>query len=253
MGSAVNFLGPQTQATPGGGTGAAMTEVDRQTMKELPAELRPRERLRTQGVGALSTAELLAVLIGTGTRRTTALSVGTSLLSHFGSLGNLSRAAVEEVTAIRGIGETKAVKVLAALELGRRLLEPAPIRQVVRSAADVAAICGSMRHLDREHFRAILLNTRHEILDIIDVSVGGLASAPVHPREVFKGAIRRSAAAVILVHNHPSGDPEPSRDDVAITEQLRAAGRLVGIEVLDHLIIGERAYTSLHERRQGFP
>jgi len=110
-----------------------------------------------------------------------------------------------------------------------------------------------MRRLDREHFRVILLNTRHEILDVVDVSVGGLASAPVHPREVFKEAIRRSAAAVILVHNHPSGHPEPSRDDVLITEQMRAAGRLVGIDVLDHVIIGERTYTSLREQRQGFP
>lgn len=226
---------------------------DRLTIKELPAELRPRERLHAQGVSALSTAELLAVVLGTGTSGTSALDLGTLLLSRFGSLGGLSQASVEEVTVIRGVGQGKAVKVLAALELGRRLSEPAPKRQVVRCGADVAAVCGSMRHLDREHFRVILLNTRHEVLDIVDVSVGGLASAPVHPREVFKEAIRRSAAALIVVHNHPSGHPEPSRDDVLITEQLRAAGRLVGIEVLDHIIIGERTYASLREQRQGFP
>lgn len=221
-------------------------------MRELPIELRPRERLRAQGVTALSTAELLAVIIGSGTPRASALEVGTSLLRHFGTVGRLARAPLEEVQTVPGMGETKSAQVVAALELGRRALEPAPRRQAIRSAADAAALCRSMRTLDREHFRVILLNTRHEVLDIVDVSVGGLASAPVHPREVFKEAIRRSAAAVIVIHNHPSGHPEPSRDDLLITEQLHAAGRLVGIEVLDHLIIGESTYTSLRERRQGF-
>lgn len=226
--------------------------VDRLTIRELPIELRPRERLRAQGVTALSTAELLAVIIGSGTPRASALEVGTSLVRHFGTVGRLARAPLEEMQTVPGIGETKAAQVVAALELGRRALEPAPRRQVIRSAADAAALCRSMRTLDREHFRVILLNTRHEVLDIVDVSVGGLASAPVHPREVFKEAIRRSAAAVIVIHNHPSGHPEPSRDDLLITEQLHAAGRLVGIEVLDHLIIGESTYASLRERRQGF-
>lgn len=152
-----------------------------------------------------------------------------------------------------GVGPATAARILAALELGRRAFAPEPRRRVVRTAAEVAKVCAPMRRLDREHFRVLLLNTRHEILDVVDVSVGGLASAPVHPREVFKAAIRRSAAAVILVHNHPSGHADPSRDDVLITEQLRAAGRLVGIEVLDHLIIGERTYVSLREQRQGFP
>lgn len=237
----------------GAAPGRPMTEVDHLTIKQLPAELRPRERFRAQGADALSTAELLAVVLGTGTHHATSVEVATALLAQFGSLGSLSRASVEEVSVVRGVGETKALKVLAALELGRRLLEPAPARRIVRSAADAAALCASMRLLDREHFRVVLLNTRHEILDIVEVSVGGLASAPVHPREVFKEAIRRSAAAVIVVHNHPSGHAEPSRDDVMITEQLRAAGRLVGIEVLDHLIIGEGGYVSLRETRQGFP
>lgn len=223
------------------------------TIKDLPAELQPRERLRTSGAGSLSTAELLALVIGTGTRQSTALEVGASLLGRYGAVGGLARASAEELATVPGMGETKAARVLAALELGRRVLEPPPQRRVVRSAAEAAALCGSMRTLDREHFRAILLNTRHEVLGIADVSIGGLASAPVHPREVFKEAIRRSAAAVIVVHNHPSGHPEPSRDDVLITEQLRAAGRLVGIEVLDHIIIGERSFLSLRERRQGFP
>lgn len=219
----------------------------------LPAELRPRERLRQQGPEALSPAELLAVVIGTGTTGGSALEVGTRLIRRFGSLAGLSGASLDEIRAVPGMGEARAAQVLASLELGRRLQEPSPARRVIRSAADVAAVCAPMRRLDREHFRVVLLNTRHEVLEVVDAAVGGLASAPVHPREVFKEAIRRSAAAIILVHNHPSGHPEPSRDDILITEQLRAAGRLVGIEVLDHLIIGERTYTSLREQRQGFP
>ncbi len=223
------------------------------SIRELPAELRPRERLRAHGAGALSAAELLALIIGTGTRGSSALAAGTAVLTRFGSLAHLAGAPVEELAGVPGIGHATAMRILAALELGRRLLVPEPQRQVVRTAAEAAAVCAPMRRLDREHFRVLMLNTRHELLDAVDVSVGGLASAPVHPREVFKEAIRRSAAAVILVHNHPSGHPEPSRDDVLITEQLRAAGRLVGIEVLDHLIIGERTFASLREQRQGFP
>ena len=223
------------------------------TIKELPAELRPRERLRTSGAGSLSTAELLALVLGTGTRRATALEVGATLLGRFRSVGGLAQATLEELVTLPGVGETKAARVLAALELARRLLEPPPQRRIIRSAADAAALCASMHTLDREHFRAILLNTRHEVLGVADVSIGGLASAPVHPREVFKEAVRHSAAGVIVVHNHPSGHPEPSRDDILITEQLRAAGRLMGIEVLDHIIIGERAFVSLREQRQGFP
>ncbi|MDQ7819407.1 MAG: DNA repair protein RadC [Armatimonadota bacterium] len=230
-----------------------MPEAGRLTIKDLPAELRPRERLRASGAAALSTAELLAVVIGTGVRGHTALDVGTALLRRFGSAAALGRASAAELARVPGVGEHQAARVLAALELGRRLVEPPPLRRAIRCAADAAALCASMRLLDREHFRAILLNTRHEVLDVVDVSVGGLQSAPVHPREVFKEAIRRSAAAVIVVHNHPSGHPEPSRDDVLITEQLRAAGRLVGIEVLDHIIVGERDYCSLRERQLGFP
>ncbi len=222
-------------------------------IQALPPELRPRERLQALGAGALSAAELLGIILDSGTRDATAVDVATALLARYGTLGRLARASVHEIAGHRGIGIVHAARVAAALELGRRLLEPGPVRRVVRSAGDAAAaVMPSMVGLDREHFRVILLSTRHEIIAIVEVSVGGLASAPVHPREVFKEAIRASAAAVIVVHNHPSGSPEPSRDDVLITEQLRAAGRLVGIELLDHLIIGDRSYTSLREARQGF-
>ncbi len=216
---------------------------------QLPDDARPRERLLHHGVAALSTTELLAVLLRPGAAGDTRQLAGR-LLAMFGSLEALSRATPRELIGQRGIGPTRAGAVLAAFELGRRLQSaPARRRPVVRAPGDVAAIVApQLRHLDREHFCAVLLNTRHEVLDVATVAVGGLDSAPVHPREVFKAAIRHSAAAVILVHNHPSGTPEPSGDDLRITARLADAGRVVGIEVLDHLIIGDGGFTSLRER-----
>lgn len=212
------------------------------TIKELSPELRPRERLRTSGAGSRSTADLLALIISNGTRQATAaLDVGAAVLGRFGSASGLATAAGEDLAAVPGVGETKAARDLAALEPGWRVLEPPSPRRVIRCAADAAALCAAMRILDREAFRAILLNTRHEVLDVADVSIGGLASAPVHPREVFKEAIRRSAVAVIVAHNHPSGHPEASRDDVLITEQLRAARRPGG----------DRSAGPHHHRRSG--
>jgi DNA repair protein RadC len=220
------------------------------TVKALPPEDRPRERLLSAGADALSAAELLAVLLRTGTRAASAGELAGRLLAAYGSLAALSQAHPAELIQQRGIGPAKAGAVLAAFELGRRLHRTPPAqRPAIRTPADVAALAGpQMRHLDREHFRAILLNTRHQVLGMTSVAVGGLDSAPIHPREVFKEAVRHSAAAVVLVHNHPSGNPEPSGDDVRITIRLRDAGRVVGIEVLDHVIIGDGRFTSLRER-----
>lgn len=216
----------------------------------LPPEDRPRERLLASGVGALSSAELLAVLLRTGTRQSSVGDLAGRLLATFGSLRALSQAHPAELAREPGIGPAKASAVLAAFELGRRLQSAPPARRVsIRTPADIAALLGpQMRHLDREHFRAVLLNTRHEVLDVIGVAIGGLDHAPIHPREVFKGAVRSSAAAVVLVHNHPSGNPDPSADDLRITGRLQEAGRVVGIEVLDHVIIGDGRYVSLRER-----
>lgn len=227
-----------------------MVVATRLSVKGLPAEDRPRERLLHQGAAALSSAELLAVLLQTGTPAASVSDLAGQLLATFGSLEALSRAQPDELTRHVGIGPTKASAVLAAFELGRRAQAAPPGRRpAIRTPGDVATLLGGqMRHLDREHFRAVLLNTRHEVLDAPSVAVGGLDSAPIHPREVFKEAIRRSAAAVILVHNHPSGTPEPSADDLRITARLREAGRVVGIEVLDHVIIGDGRFVSLRER-----
>jgi DNA repair protein RadC len=225
--------------------------VDRRvSVKGLPPEERPRERLLAAGAASLSSTELLAVLLGTGTRRASAAELAAGLLGAFGSLEALSQARPEELARQGGIGPSRACALLAAFELGRRLHTVPPARRpVIRTPRDVAALVGpQMRHLDREHFKAVLLNTRHEVLEVAAVAVGGLDAAPIHPREVFKEAIRRSAAAVILVHNHPSGEPEPSDDDLRITVRLARAGHLVGIAVLDHVIIGDGRFVSLRER-----
>ncbi|MBM3469327.1 MAG: JAB domain-containing protein [Armatimonadetes bacterium] len=220
------------------------------SVKLLPLEDRPRERLLRDGAAGLSSVDLLTVLLRTGTRTLGAAEVAAELLVSYGSLQALSQAGPDELLRRCGIGPAKAGAVLAAFELGRRVqVAPAARRPLIRAPGDVAALlAGQMRHLDREHFRAVMLNTRHEVLDVTNVAVGGLDSAPIHPREVFKEAIRRSAAAVILVHNHPSGTPEPSGDDLRITARLQEAGRVVGIEVLDHVIIGDGRFVSLRER-----
>lgn len=219
------------------------------TIKELPAELRPRERLLAAGVQALSNAELLAILLRTGTKTESALDVARRLLSRPDGLQFLAGATLEELQQQKGIGLAKAAELKAALELGRRLAAFNLNRTVIRNPQDVAGLLlDEMRFLDRENFRTISLNTKNQVLGIDNVSVGSLNSSLAHPREVFKDPIRRSAAAIILAHNHPSGDPTPSQEDILVTRRLVEAGRILGIEVLDHLIIGDGRFASLKER-----
>src|SRR5690606_31245460 len=153
----------------------------------------------------------------------------------------LAEASVEELSSLHGIGEAKAIRLTAAFELGRRVHRMAgELRPTIRSAEDVVSLLhDSMRRLDREEFRIVLLDVKHRVLQVETVSVGHLSGALVHPREVFKSAIRRSSAAIILVHNHPSGDPTPSTDDIRITHRLVEAGKLLGIDVLDHIVLGD--------------
>ncbi len=223
-------------------------------MKDLPAEVRPRERLLRCGSGALSSVELVAVLLGTGSRTRTALDVATDLLGRYGSLDRLAGASPAELRRTAGVGEVKALHLLAAFELGRRLRAlPPRVRPAIREPADAAAlVMDDLRFSETERFVVLLLNTRHEVLGRAELAHGGLASSPVHPREVFKAAVRESAAAIILVHNHPSGDPTPSRADLAMTARLCRAGGMMGIPVLDHLIVGEGRYVSLRERGVAF-
>lgn len=209
----------------------------------------PLARLGRLGSSVLSVADLL-VLLFPSRRTCRGAQAPPSLLLHSLTLAQLARYGLPELVRECGLPPSQAAAIVAARELGRRLYAaPAMSRQMIRTSADVAVLVGSeMRHLDREHFRAVLLTTRHTVLAVEEIAIGGLDSAAVHPREVFKSAIRWSAAAVILVHNHPSGDPEPSMDDVWITARLVEAGRVLGVEVLDHVVVGDGRCVSLRER-----
>ncbi|MDA8212555.1 MAG: DNA repair protein RadC [Clostridia bacterium] len=220
------------------------------TVKELPEELRPRERLRRDGASALSNKELLAIILRTGTRSESVLDLASRLLTVHGGLRGLVSVTLDELSTISGIGTAKAAMIRAALELGKRVSSMAPeVRPVIRSPQDVSILLmEEMRHLDREQFRTVLLNTKNQVLETEVVSVGSLSSSIVHPREVFKNPIKKSAAALILVHNHPSGDPTPSREDIEVTNRLAEAGKILGIEILDHIIIGDNKYSSLKEK-----
>lgn len=224
--------------------------VYRYTIKDLPLDSRPRERLTTQGASALSNAELLAIILRTGTREYTALDLATQVLAHSGGLRYLAEASFEELTQHKGVGPAKVAQIKAAIELGKRLVSTSPeVRPVIRCPGDVAhLIMEEMRYLDREHFRALCLNTKNQVLSIELISIGSLNSSLVHPRELFKTAIKKSAASLILVHNHPSGDPTPSQDDINVTRRLIEVGKLIGIEVLDHVVIGEGSFISLKEK-----
>lgn len=223
------------------------------TMKDLPEDERPRERLIRRGSAALSTSELIAIILRTGSRKSKAIDVANSLLCKFGNLGGLAEASLDELAQVDGIGKIKAAELKASLELGLRLMAfVSEDRPQILGADDIAALLmPDMKYLDREHFRAVLLNAKHRVLGISNISIGCLNSSLVHPREVFKDAIRRSSAAVILVHNHPSGDPSPSHQDIEITKQLVRAGEILGIQVLDHVILGDGRFVSLRERGLG--
>ena len=201
----------------------------------------------------LSNAELLAIIIRTGNRNETALALAQRMLSELGQgegLSFLVDATVEELTKVKGISMAKACAIKAAVELGKRIGGIKSIDKVfIRSPRDVAnLLMNEMRYLKKEYFRTIQLNVKNQVLAVEDISVGSLNSSIVHPREVFKGPIRRSSAAIILIHNHPSGDPSPSREDIEVTRRLYEAGKLLGIDVLDHIIIGDGIYTSLKEK-----
>ena len=213
----------------------------RYTIKDLPPELRPRERLLEAGPAALSDGELLGLLFGIGNREKTAVELANEVIGQAGGLHGLYDVSVHELTQVNGIGEAKACIILAAVELGRRIGQVRnPGRPVISSPADVDRLLrGRIANLDRENFVAVLLNTKNEVIEAPLISVGTLSQALVHPREVFKPAIRASAASVILAHNHPSGKTEASREDREVTKRLVEAAEILGIEVLDHVIVGD--------------
>ena len=223
-------------------------ERRRYTIKELPPELRPRERLLAEGPEALSVAELLGIMLGIGTKEQTAVELAQQVLSESGGLFGLHLVGVHDLQEVHGIGEAKACIILAAVEFGKRLGRVRnPGRPVISSPEDVDGLLrGRIANLDRENFVVVLLNTKNEVLGFPTVSVGTLSASLVHPREVFKPAIRASAAGVVLAHNHPSGRVGPSREDREVTRRLKESSEIIGIEVLDHVILGD-GYFSMKE------
>ncbi len=221
-------------------------------IRDWPEGDRPRERLLRLGAAALGDAELLGILVGSGRGGQTAVDLGRRLAALGGRDGaaGLCRLTADDLAAVSGIGPAKAAVLLAALELGRRVATAAPgLPAKCLGPADVApALMAEMAPLDREQFRVLLLDAKHRLMGSEVIALGGLDHVPVDPREVYKPAVRRSAAAVIVAHNHPSGDPEPSGADLDLTVRLADAGRVLGISLLDHLVIGRGAYVSIASR-----
>ncbi|GGG20379.1 RadC family protein [Paenibacillus abyssi] len=225
-------------------------ETKRLVLRDVPQEERPRERMMLHGAEALSHAELLAILLRTGTQQESAVHLAGRILSECGSLRNLVDMSMEELTSIRGIGTAKALQLRAGIELGRRLSRSTrEERLTIRSPKDAAGhMMEQLRYLQKEQFVCLFLNTKNQVIAEETLSVGTLNASLVHPREVFRAAIKCSSASLICVHNHPSGDPTPSPEDIALTKRLAEAGELVGIDVLDHIIIGDSKYISLKEQ-----
>ncbi len=224
-------------------------------IRDMPQGERPRERLRDYGPKLLSNTELIAILLRTGIRGENVLAMSNRLLTHFKGLDGLGRSTFAELCAERGLSEAKTCQLMAALELGRRFISLAPQdRAVINSPQDVANLLqAEMAALEQEHLRVLLLNTRNQVLRTEEVYVGNVNSSIVRPAEVFRPAVRDNAPSIIIVHNHPSGDPTPSPEDVNITRELVAVGKLLSIELLDHLVIGSGGrYVSLNEKKLGF-
>jgi DNA repair protein RadC len=225
-----------------------MNDSVKSSVKHWPEDERPRERLMTHGPAALSDAQLLAIIIRNGRAGRTAVDVGRELLERFESLAGIEQAGIREICNVSGIGPAKAAEIKAAIELGRRYQKPSLTGASFCSSQDVAVYYQPrMKDLKKEMFRCILLDTKNKIIREEVVSIGSLSASIVHPRDSFKTAIRESAAAVIFVHNHPSGDIKPSREDILLTRRLVQAGEVLGIQVLDHIIIGDGDHFSFRD------
>lgn len=224
--------------------------AEHSSIKSWPEGERPRERLMKHGAESLSDAQLLAILLRTGDRDKSAVTMGLALLDMYKTLSNVDAASFRELAEMKGLGPAKIAQLKAAFELGRRLVrEDNGFHAHFSSAHAVFAYFASrFRHLKKELFVALLLDAKNKLIREYKVSEGTLTNSLIHPREAFRQAVKDSAAAVIFVHNHPSGDPTPSKDDIAITSRLKDAGEIMGIPVLDHVIIGDNGYVSLKEK-----
>ncbi len=219
------------------------------TIKDLPEDERPREKMLKYGADKISNAELLAIIIRTGTKTASAVKLAEQILARVDNLRELPLFTIEELTDIKGVGNAKGVQIKAALELGTRIASSfRQDTQTITSPKDAADIMmEQMRYYQKEYFKIILLSTKNQVISAETVSIGSLNSSIVHPREIFNIAIKRGCASIILVHNHPSGDPTPSKEDTEVTNRLVEAGNIIGIEVIDHIIIGEGKYYSFRE------
>jgi len=229
-----------------------MPDDKRKSVKEWPIDERPRERLLKYGAGALSDAQLLAIIIRNGRNGRSTLDLGMELLDKFKGLEGIAQAGINELCGkdgIKGIGPAKAAEIKAAIELGRRYQEPRLSGASLCSCDDVIGYyLPRMKDLKKEVFHCALLDTKNKLIRNEEVSVGSLSASIVHPRETFKAAIRESAAAVIFIHNHPSGDTRPSQEDILLTKRLVQAGEVLGIRVLDHIIIGDGTHFSFRDK-----
>jgi DNA repair protein RadC len=223
-------------------------------IKDIPSRERPRERLREKGASSLSSAELLAIILRTGVASESALDLAARLLSRFGGLEGLARASFGELCTEHGLGEAKVAQLKSALELGRRLLSSQPDeRTVVKCPQDIANLLqAEMGFLEQEELRVVLLNTKNQVMGMPAIYRGSVNTSLVRVSELFREAIRQNCPALIVVHNHPSGDPSPSPEDIQVTRQAVEAGKLLNIEVLDHLIIARQSYVSLKEQGLSF-
>jgi DNA repair protein RadC len=220
------------------------------TVRDLPKPERPRERLQKLGPDALSSQELLALVIGRGIPKKSVMTIAQELMARFGNVKAISQATLEELSQIKGIGPAKAAQIKACFELAKRenLEADEESFDIKNPEAVFKLMSSSIKDKAKEHFKLILLNSRNKKIGISTISIGTLTTSLVHPREVFKDAITHSAASVILAHNHPSGDPEPSEDDLKITRKLVESGKILGVEVIDHIIIGKTNFYSFREK-----
>ena len=222
------------------------------TIHDLPVSERPRERLQKYGSESLSAQEILALILGRGIAGESVMVTAQRLLSRFGNLKAIAGASLKELSQVKGIGLAKASQIKAAFELASRMesYSEASAKPLLKTPGDIVDLVkGRLKDKKREHFLGISLDTRNKLIKVSEISIGSLDSSIVHPREAFKEAISASAASVIFIHNHPSGDTTPSEDDIKLTKRLAEAGELMGIEVLDHIIIGGKDYLSL--KREG--
>ena len=222
-------------------------------IRDMPGADRPRERLRDSGAAALGNAELLAILLRTGTASENALALAARAISEFGGLEGLARAQFSDLCGLHGLGEAKASQLLAALELGKRVaMSRGAVRPTIGAPEDVAALVqAEMAPFDQEHFRVLVLNTKNQVMAMPDVFVGSVNSTTIRTAEVFREAVRQNCPGVIVVHNHPSGDPTPSDEDVAVTRELAKAGKALDIQLLDHVVVGRNGFVSLKEKGLG--